>query len=151
MIAALPPKLLKNIAFEPNTGCWLWSGYLASNGYGRFHRRAAHRLVYEAVSGPIPAGLDLDHLCRVRQCVNPEHLEPVTRSENLRRGSGAKMLGRMHRSKTHCPSGHEYNDDNTYVGKRGSRSCRECARLRRSPVARWRHKPLRPVCSLGSR
>lgn len=75
--------------------CWIWQGYVNKNGYAKATRSdgrmgLAHRVVYAEVRGPIPAGLDLDHLCRVRACVNPEHLEPVTRSENLRRGYAAR-------------------------------------------------------------
>ena len=77
---------------EPNTGCWLWTAAL-KNGYGRItmmnpkRKTAAHRVSYEAFVGPIPEGLTLDHLCRVRCCVNPAHLEPVTMRENIMRGT----------------------------------------------------------------
>lgn len=67
-------------------GCWPWLGAIAPSGYGRVHSRWAHRLSYEFLVGPIPAGLDIDHLCRNRLCVNPAHLEPVTRLVNVRRG-----------------------------------------------------------------
>ena len=77
-------------------GCWLWTSTIVWNGYGQFridNRRVyAHRFAYEQVNGTIPAGLDLDHLCRVRRCVNPAHLEPVTRRENLRRGRVARGI-----------------------------------------------------------
>jgi len=65
--------------------CWLWTGPLNPGGYGTNGGRLAHRVVYERLIGQIPAGLTLDHLCRVRNCVNPQHLEPVTIAENLRR------------------------------------------------------------------
>lgn len=82
----------------------------------------AHRWSYEFHVGPIPEGLDLDHLCRNRGCVNPDHLEPVTREENIRRAFATV---------THCPSGHPYSDENTYV-RPGTvhRKCRACARQR---------------------
>lgn len=88
---------------EPNCGCWLWSGEINSSGYGRISqgnnhcgarvRYLAHRVSYELHKGAIPKGMDLDHLCRVRLCVNPAHLEPVTRSENNRRGTLGKRKG----------------------------------------------------------
>lgn len=106
----------------PN-GCWLWTGRLFSNGYGCFMLKGrsllAHRVAFEW-QGDIPEGLHLDHLCRVRACVNPAHLEPVTIQENNRRASAAK---------THCPYGHPYNESNTYVW-RGGRYCRTCRHAR---------------------
>lgn len=111
------------------TGCWLWTASIKPNGYGQFAVTPkavhyAHRLAYEWVRGPIPPGKQLDHLCRTRHCVNPAHLEPVTMRENLRRGTHAN------REKTHCPHGHEYNDVNTYINKKGGRICRPCLRQR---------------------
>lgn len=106
--------------------CWLWTGSIAG-GYGKmwFHGmpRLAHRIAYRYWVGPLPDGLQLDHLCRVRHCVNPAHLEPVTAAENVRRGT----VGWNHRDKTHCPKGHPYDDENTYHGTNG-RACRECQR-----------------------
>ena len=117
---------------EPFSGCWLWTRALYSNGYGAiaFHgvSRIAHRLSYEAHVGPIPVGMDLDHLCRNRCCVNPAHLEPVTRKVNLGRsplvGRGA---GTAQTAKTHCPQGHEYTPENTRIA-RGKRYCKTCHR-----------------------
>lgn len=80
---------------DPCTGCWVWQMAIKSNGYG--HRkvagryRNAHILVWEEHNGPVPAGLQLDHLCRNRACVNPDHLEPVKQRENLRRGRGTRL------------------------------------------------------------
>ena len=106
---------------------WLWTGVTSSAGYGAIavnrKRMMAHRFAYVTFVGPIPAGLELDHLCRVRNCVNPDHLEPVTHAENQRR---------MALARTHCPQGHEYNAANTYVRTNGSRQCRVCARERES-------------------
>jgi hypothetical protein len=86
---------------DETTGCWLWGLTITRNGYGqiRANRRdgtvLAHRALYERQNGPIPEGLDLDHLCRVRHCVNPSHLEPVTRSENNLRGLLGKLTARQ--------------------------------------------------------
>ena len=118
----------------PN-GCWLWTASTLGGGYGQFRQRAvqvspyAHRVAYELLIGPIPEGLELDHLCRVRHCVNPTHLEAVTHQENMVRGAG--VSGRLYAGvypssrKTHCPRGHEYDEANTrrYNGRRHCRAC----------------------------
>jgi hypothetical protein len=107
--------------------CWEWTGYTMTNGYGTVHRRPGkhlvHRYAYELLIGPIPARLVIDHLCRVRHCVNPDHLEPVPQRENLRRGVGVPPANPL---KTHCFRGHRYDEDNTYLARRGSRACRAC-------------------------
>lgn len=104
--------------------CWLWTGYTNDDGYGiiKVNGRAVgvHRVAYELVAGPIPKGIELDHLCQVRHCVRPGHLEPVTHTENVRR-SGVRT--------THCPSGHLYDEANTYVYRSGARGCRACGRV----------------------
>lgn len=114
--------------------CWEWTGATVK-GYGavRIKRRLwyAHRFAYELLVGPIPQGLELDHLCRNLPCVNPDHLEPVTHAENMRRGSqrGGRVLAALNRSKTHCPRGHPYDEASTAV-YRGQRHCRLCLRAR---------------------
>ena len=111
--------------------CWLWTGATISSGYGQFRFKGrqivAHRWAYEDAFGPIPKGLDLDHLCRNRNCVRPSHLEPVTRRENVLRGEG---LAAQNAVKTHCPQGHPYTGDNLYVQPGGGRRCRTCHRER---------------------
>lgn len=115
---------------DPKTGCHVWTASLDTHGYAQIsdgaHRILAHRLAYEQSVGPIPEGLQIDHLCRVRHCVNPTHLEPVTQQENIRRGEA----GCHEHAKTHCPKGHPYSGDNLVVrNKRGGgegRICREC-------------------------
>lgn len=110
--------------------CWLWTASVTGAGYGQFYiaptMRGSHRISYEWLVGPIPLGLDLDHLCRIRHCVNPGHLEPVTRSENNQRG----LLSALRVPKTHCPGGHPYDGGNTYVNTLGRSVCRECKRTR---------------------
>ncbi len=123
----LPAKIEKRISPEPNSGCWLWVGTISVHGYGRMKRNGkpvpAHRLVYELLRGPIPDGLVLDHKCRLKCCVNPDHLEPVTIGENSRRGIKGRLT-------THCPQGHAYDEANTYRWPPGTerRYCRACAR-----------------------
>ena len=120
---------------EPNTGCWLWEAGTNHDGYGQFRsggeRVLAHRYAYVRWVGPIPDGLQLDHLCRVPPCVNPEHLEPVTCRENLLRGETAAALNA---AKTHCVHGHEFTPESTYVCPNGWRQCRVC---RAAANARW--------------
>lgn len=96
-------------------------------GYGKTHGgRVAHKFAYQYVIGLIPDGLTLDHLCTVRHCVNPAHLEPVTMKENLMRGNG---FGAKNARKTHCHRGHEFTPENTLTIN-GRRVCRPCNRLR---------------------
>jgi hypothetical protein len=87
-----------------------------------------HRVVYEALVKPIPVGLVLDHLCRVRHCVNPAHLEPVTQRENVLRGETAPAANK---AKTHCVRGHPFSGQNLILRKSGVRECRTCANARR--------------------
>ena len=87
----------------PVTGCWLWSGAVRGSGYSAFRRKYGHRAAVEAERGPIPEGMQVDHLCRVRSCVNPEHLDVVTARENLLRGDTVTARSA---SVTHCPQGH---------------------------------------------
>jgi HNH endonuclease len=113
-------------AVDPETLCWLWTLPLNGSGYGgTFYagkRMGAHRASYLMHVGPIPDGFQIDHLCRVRACVNPEHLEPVTRTENQVRGIAGQNVAAIQQAKTACPYGHAYD----YVDTRGWRSCRTC-------------------------
>lgn len=110
-------------------GCWDWKRE-THLGYGREYymgrRWRAHRLSYETFVGPIPDGLVLDHLCRNRGCINPDHLEPVTGRENTLRGEGSSAVLAK---RTHCNYGHEYTVENTRVTRKG-RACRQCGRER---------------------
>jgi hypothetical protein len=103
--------------------CWLWTAS-TQRGYGAFAVRAgklirAHRFSYELLVGPIPEGLVIDHLCRVRACVNPAHMEVVTMGENTARSNRAK-------TQTHCKRGHAFSPENTYNRPDGARVCRVC-------------------------
>jgi hypothetical protein len=123
----LPRRFEEKFERQPD-GCWVWTAAKHRGGYGAFwagKRVLAHRFAYEVMVAPIPRGLQLDHLCRNRACVNPAHLEPVTQCENEARGVKGALT-------THCPKGHPYSGDNLILEKKhGWRKCRECHRERR--------------------
>lgn len=110
--------------------CWIWRANKTRGGYGMFRlsgkMRLAHRVAYELAIGAIPEGLQIDHLCKERSCVNPFHLEPVTAKENTRRGDAPSA---RHALKTHCPLGHEYTAANLIHRNNGSRQCKVCYRV----------------------
>lgn len=120
-------------------GCWIWTGQKQDSGYGRLGidgtTKVAHKFIYEQLVGPVPKGMVLDHLCHTesdcpggpecphRPCVNPEHLEPVSPKENIRRG----RTGQLEAQRTHCPQNHAYTPENTRINGK-SRQCRKCGR-----------------------
>jgi hypothetical protein len=131
---AQPAPLRRSLAdrlwsrVEKTDTCWLWTG-ANWNGYGQIRAdnrvRLVHRVSYELLVGPIPEGFQIDHLCRVHNCVNPAHLEAVTpRTNNLRGTSAAAVAAR----RTHCPQNHPYDNENTHINARGHRRCRACNR-----------------------
>lgn len=128
-IRSIEDRFTKFIAYEPSVGCWLWLGPIINGGYGTFtigrnvkpRQVLSHRFSYELYKGVIPEGLDLDHLCRNRCCCNPDHLEPVTRKGNIRRGIKRSDA-------THCKYGHLFIGDNLFINKIGGRICIECRR-----------------------
>ena len=120
-------RFLAKVDIPDGDGCWLWEGGQDRKGYGRFwldgETRGAHRAGYILLVGPIPDGLQLDHLCREPSCVNPSHLEPVSPAENLRRAPD--QISTVNAAKTHCKMGHEFTAENIYSA-RGRRECRSC-------------------------
>jgi len=141
----LHERFMSKVEYDPNGGCWLWS---ASNdggaGYGKLSKnptgeRQAHRTAYAMFCEPIPDGLEIDHKCKVPACVNPNHLEVVTRQENMRRASkigltfGGPANGARQRAKTHCPQGHEYAVTGS-VSPKGWRVCKRCKADRQTMI-----------------
>ena len=129
MRLSVQERFLEKVVPEPNTGCWLWLSHVDSDGYSRLSINnisiLAHRYSYEHHNGAIPEELEIDHLCSVRSCVNPEHLEAVTHLENMNR---MRVRGRHSNGRekiTHCPKGHPYAGENLYV-YRGQRGCKKC-------------------------
>lgn len=124
MVTDLMTRIMAKIDKTAPGGCWLWTA-VRRNGYGIVRLNGAnvnaHRAVYRLLRGPIPDGMQLDHLCRVRACVNPDHLEPVTQRENIMRGVGYSARNAR---KTHCPRGHEYPPFREKMGRR----CAACHR-----------------------
>lgn len=110
---------------EKTSTCWVWTAAKA-NGYGRMQwngrQQPTHRIAYELLVGPIPEGLEIDHLCRNRACCNPDHLEPVTSQVNMLRG---ETVAAANAAKDSCPEGHPYDEANTYLW-RGNRLCLTC-------------------------
>jgi hypothetical protein len=144
--------------------CWLWTAYLDDDGYGAYMirqdgsqwRLRAHRIAYVLIRGEIPDRMVLDHICRVKSCVNPDHLRVVDNRTNILAGIGATAINAR---KTHCNHGHEFTEENTYRTPAcpGSRTCRECRRQRQVGVnakrtaARraLRNAPAAPVAANG--
>jgi hypothetical protein len=127
----LRERLFSRLVIDPS-GCLLWTGSVHVSGYGRMSgsdgkTAYVHRLMYELFVGPIPADLELDHLCRVRRCASPAHLEAVTHRINMLRG---ETVGAAHAAITHCPQGHPYDEANTGRRPGGQRYCRACNRER---------------------
>lgn len=126
-------RLMRRVEISPS-GCWLWRGVIDRGGYGLIHvgsrtdgtkgKALVHRLAYEVMVGPIPDGKTIDHLCRVRNCVNADHLEAVSLAENILRGTSPAAI---HARQTHCLRGHELPQKRRIDG---ARVCEECIRLR---------------------
>jgi hypothetical protein len=135
----LPERIRTKIVLAPcpvpnlKGDCWIWTRSTHKFGYGYFRvdgkTHYVHRLVYQLAGRIIPTGKELDHLCRVPACCNPDHVEPVTHAINVSRGNWFIV---KNAAKTHCPKGHSLTDAliHLHAGRKPSRDCRECARIR---------------------
>lgn len=140
-------RIMERVQVDPVTGCWLWQGCITSWGYGVVYdgpnQLRVHRVIYAHHRGPIPKGLDVDHVCHNedkscaggkscihRRCVNPDHLRAASRRDNLNAGRGAEAAKARFAAITHCPQGHEYTPENTYthivMDRYIGRQCRTC-------------------------
>lgn len=128
---SLADRIANKTFINPLTDCHEWQGSLTRSGYGniRIDRKTQrlHKVVWELANGPVPLGLELDHLCRIRHCHYVAHLETVTHQENISR---KKNHVNQNTNKTHCVNDHEYTEDNTYYKPKGGRDCRTCRQAR---------------------
>ncbi len=141
----LPDHIVDRILFEPNTGHWFWLGKLSRQGYGRVgvdgRVYGVHRYVYSQLVGPIPDGMVLDHICRVRHCVAPQHLRVVTPAQNSLENSVSFCARRAVSDR--CDRGHPYDNGNLIITKTGARLCRTCRNAYMRDLMRKRYARLR--------
>ena len=134
----LPEPIATNVAIDPETGEWIWTGRIDRDGYGRYSSEGVHRVVYRLLVGPIRPGYQVDHVkawgCTSRACLSPWHLEAVTARENTMRSSS---FAAVNAAKAKCDSGHPFDLFNTYYRPDGHRDCRICIRFR---VAKYKRR-----------
>jgi len=138
VIASLPERIASRITIDPDSGCWRCDLNRDKDGYARYGGEGVHRIVYRLLVGPIPEGMQIDHVrlrgCAWTDCCNPAHLEPVTALVNWERGNSPTRINAL---KTSCDNGHEFTPDNTYWRPNGHRDCRACGRVR---VAKYKRR-----------
>ena len=139
-LSVLADRVMRRVTMDPRSGCWIFTGAIR-HGYGvvgigpRTHHRTfhTHRVMYEKANGAIAPGLEIDHLCRVKSCCNPAHLEAVAHVENVRRGEASVVVAETNRQRAaaqvQCLRGHPLSGDNLRL-KDGKRQCVECTRAR---------------------
>jgi len=122
--------LLKRSVPEPNTGCWLWLLGVSRDGYAQVGKApwSGHAIASDLRLGPLPSGMERDHICRQRSCVNPDHIQYITDAENIARAD--YTVNHRNKRKTHCKRGHELSGDNLYLHKRAAGFSRECKTCR---------------------
>lgn len=154
----LTPSEAERFWAKPKGGdveeCWVWGDALTTHGYGQFWLRGryvgSHRVAWVALRGEIPEGLNPDHLCKNRACVNPWHLDLVTQRVNVLRGGSGDSVRARSAAQTACLRGHEYTPENTRVGRSGARFCRACERMRADAKRRTGSRRL-PAATKGKK
>lgn len=135
----IPERIWDKIVRIPESGCWVWVGSISGRGYGEVWWKGSkafiHVLMHKLFVGDVPTGFEVDHLCKVRCCCNPNHLEAVTHAENVKRSSAWHHVVKKHKEATHCQRGHPWTKENTYIEPNGKRRCLECKRQR---MKNWR-------------
>jgi len=133
MDTALLERFIAKVEVQ-SPGCWIWTGAKTAKGYGHIKVdgavKGAHRVAWTLLVGGIPAGHEMDHLCRVPSCVNPDHLEPVSNRINIARSSAGTLSKAFFSKITRCAHGHEYTEENTEIRPNGTRACCACRKAR---------------------